>query len=257
MVYIGGGRALTRTVFGHKFYVDARDASLAPHILLDGAWEPWITKVFRETVRPGMRVVDVGANMGWYAVQAADLVGAEGSVISFEANPPLASLVRRNLAVNGFSERATVVAKAVYKETTSLQFGVYRDHLGGGSIYATEGAAENLDDHVTEITVPATSLDAYFAPGTRVDVIRMDAEGAEPFILQGARRVIEENPGIAIFFEFSAPMIASACGSLAVFQGDLAALGFGISRITAEGTLEPCTVEDLPRLAHCDLLLRR
>lgn len=63
-VYLGNSRAITRTIYGHKIYVDTRDHSLTPHLLVDGNWEDWITKVFRSVVRDGMKVVDVGANIG-------------------------------------------------------------------------------------------------------------------------------------------------------------------------------------------------
>ncbi len=79
-VYLGENLALTRVLDRFKMYVDARDISLAPHLLLDGYWELWNTKVFRQLLRPGMHVVDVGANVGYYTLLAAAGVGPRGRV---------------------------------------------------------------------------------------------------------------------------------------------------------------------------------
>lgn len=72
IAYLGNNKALTKTVFGHKIVVDTRDMSLAPHILLDGEWEAWIVRVFLTFVKPGMNVIDVGSNVGFYSLLAAE-----------------------------------------------------------------------------------------------------------------------------------------------------------------------------------------
>ena len=56
--------------------VDTRDYSIAPHLLLDGFWKLSETEVFRNALRPGMTVVDVGASFGYFTLIAADAVGA-------------------------------------------------------------------------------------------------------------------------------------------------------------------------------------
>ena len=116
-VYVGDNLALTRTIYDHKIYVDTRDLALAPHILLDGYWEQWITNVFLSVVQPGMRVIEIGANMGWYSLLAAANIGPAGKLLSFEANPRMAEILRRNISINGFLDRAQVVNKAVSRQT--------------------------------------------------------------------------------------------------------------------------------------------
>jgi hypothetical protein len=92
MIYLGDYTALTRTIYGHKMYVDTRDVSLAPHLLLDGYWEQWITNIFRELVKPGMTVVDVGANFGYYSVLAASLVRPDTYTHSRPTRPSIGCL---------------------------------------------------------------------------------------------------------------------------------------------------------------------
>ncbi len=111
---MGDSRALTRTIYGHKMYVKTTDLSLAPHILLDGFWENWITKVFIREVQPGMVVCDIGANIGYYSLLAAASVGERGHLHCFEANPDVCEILFQNLDINGFLSRTTVVNKAVF-----------------------------------------------------------------------------------------------------------------------------------------------
>ena len=135
-VYLGNNRALTKTIYGHKMYVDTRDRSLTPHILLDGYWEKWITNVFLHLVKPGMSVVEVGANVGFYSLLAAQHIGDAGRLVCFEANNELCDIVFENLMINGFLSRSSVVNKAVYSENTTLTFNIYEKHLGSSSLWA-------------------------------------------------------------------------------------------------------------------------
>lgn len=65
-VYIGDGRVLTKNAYGQKMILPSFDISLTPHILMDGYWEKWITNVFIDHIKPGMTVLDVGSNVGYY-----------------------------------------------------------------------------------------------------------------------------------------------------------------------------------------------
>ena len=87
--YVGQNLVLTKTIWGHKMYVSSHDLSLSPHLIIDGYWEEWITKQFRKICKPDMTVLDVGSNLGYYSLHAAELVGSSGRVHSFEANPNL------------------------------------------------------------------------------------------------------------------------------------------------------------------------
>ncbi|WP_052699236.1 FkbM family methyltransferase [Hyphomicrobium sp. 99] len=256
-VYLGQNVALTKTIYGHKIYVDTRDYSLTPHLLLDGYWEQWITNVFRALVRPGMKVIDIGANVGWYSLLAADLIGQSGRLVSFEANPELSAITHRNLMVNGFLERSTVVPCAVYSECKAIDFKIYNHYMGSSSIFATSDTAAEFNDSIRELAVNAITLDSYFPAGTKIDFIKIDAEGAEPFILKGATRLLSENPNIQIMMEFAPSILAGAYGSIEKFYDELKAYGFTIFRIEHDSTLAQVTFEELSATRHCDVVLKR
>jgi len=256
-VYLGDFRALTRTVYGHKMYVDTRDLSLSPHLLLDGTWEPWITKVFIDVIQSGMNVVDIGANIGYYSLLAARAIGPKGALWSFEANPHMADILFANLEINGYLDRAHVINKAVFREATTLEFHVYDKHLGSSSLFHAEGTAAEFRDKTKTITVDSICLDDFFAAGTKIDLIKIDTEGAEPYIFEGARRIIHENPHIKIVMEFAPSILAGSHGPARTFYNNLSAQGFEIYRIEEDSTLKRASYEYLEAVGHSDIVLQR
>ena len=255
-IYLGQNVALTKTIYGHKIYVDTRDCSLTPHLLLDGYWEQWITNVFRTLVRPGMKVIDVGANVGWYSLLAADLIGPSGRLVSFEANPELSELTYRNLMVNGFMDRSTIVPSAVFSECKQIDFKICNRNIGSSGIFVTPESAAAFNDSVRVLSVNAVTLDSYFPAGTKIDFIKIDAEGAEPFVLKGATRLLRENPHIQVMMEFAPAMITGAYGSIEKFYDELKAYGFTIFRIEHDSSLAQASFEELSATSHCDVILK-
>ncbi|GAI28794.1 unnamed protein product [marine sediment metagenome] len=72
---------------GNKMYVNTDDRGFAPILLVDGVWEKYKTEVFKQMVKEGMVVVDIGANIGYYTLIGAELVGESGIVYAFEPEP--------------------------------------------------------------------------------------------------------------------------------------------------------------------------
>src|SRR5439155_26390264 len=77
-----------------------------------GYWEMWLTMFFIQHLRPGMTVIDVGANFGCYSVLFGALVEANGHVYAMEPNPAVAAKLRRSIDLNGFTPRTTIVEAA-------------------------------------------------------------------------------------------------------------------------------------------------
>lgn len=256
-VYLGDNRVLSKTVFGHKMFLDSRDLSLTPHIIMDGFWERWITNAFVDLIEKDSHVVDIGANVGYYSLLAASKLTGEGKITSFEANPGIAELLFDNIHINGFGHKCQVVQKAVYSENGKLNFKVFGKFLGSSSIYATDETAKNFNDSLNNISVESVTLDSFFPAGEKIDLIKMDAEGAEPYILRGAVRVLKENPNLKIIMEFSPSIIAVAYESVELFFNDLQSLGFKMYLIDYDSSLKRISKELAHTLRHCDVLLKR
>ncbi len=257
-VYVGNHRVLLRTVFGHKMFVDSRDLSLTPHLILDGYWELWITRVFQQLVKPGMRVVEVGANVGYYTLLACQHIGAKGSLLALDANPSMAKIVTDNLNINGYAGFAKVMCKAAYSEATTLSFDVFTDHIASSTLFMDQAAATSLGDTFQSVQVEAVRIDDLIAPGERVDFIKIDAEGAELHVLQGAHRVLHENADIKLVVEHSPSILAHVhAGSPSVVFDYVTSLGFQVFRIDPESRLIPSSFEELAAVGHCDVVLSR
>jgi FkbM family methyltransferase len=248
MIFLGDNTALTRTIYNHKMYVDTRDISLAPHILLDGYWEMWITKIFISLIQPGMTVVDIGANIGYYSLIAGSHVGGTGKVISFEANPKVFRLLAKSMEVNGFYSCSELVNKGVMDKAGELTFNSLRDHHGSSGFFVHESVAEQFRDQIEKINVPCLSLDDFFrGRDGRVDVMKIDAEGAENAIIAGAPETLARNPQIKILMEYTAqnrPAFDSLTG-----------LGFKAWNIQHDSSLQPVTAADLDKKTDLEMFL--
>lgn len=255
-VYLGNNIALTKTIYSHKLYVDTRDLSLTPHLILDGYWESWISNFFLNIVKPGMRVVDVGANVGYYSLLAASQIGTDGFVYSFEANPQIYSLLRRNLEINGFSSTSKCINKAVTNLVGTVDFKVLKEYFGSSYINHLP-RQEELEYESEIIEIKSTSLDSELGSNKLVDLLKIDAEGAEPLIIEGAADLLKTNQNIKIILEFDLNNFKDndkAYQYLKLLQD----FGFKLHSITEDSQIKPIqNHEIIEQPKHYELFLFR
>ncbi|NWG32603.1 MAG: FkbM family methyltransferase [Rhodocyclaceae bacterium] len=259
MVYLGNNKALTRTIFGQKMYVDTRDLSLAPHILLDGYWEMWITKFFKRIICEGMIVVEVGANIGYYTLLIASQIGSRGRLYAFEANPEVFDILFCNINVNGFMDRTILVNKAAVDKSQKLKFHKCKRFHGSSSIIElNEEFLKRYRDEIETIEVDTVSLDEYFIDkDMKVDIIKMDAEGAEALIFKGMRNLLEKNLTVKIICEFAPRMIIATGIQPRQFLEEITDYGFKLRFINTDSNAVDITIDELMEIPHCDLYLSR
>jgi FkbM family methyltransferase len=259
-VYLGHDRVLTQTVYGHSMFLHARDVSLTPSLLMTGRWEREGTNAIIQFLKPDMHVVEVGANVGYFSVIMADLVGAQGSVTSFEANPVLCEIANRNLQINGqyYGTSHRVHAYAVTDFLGKAELSTPKAHLGSASLYNIKPYSEDIKDENDTLIVTTTTLDDFIPKGQRVDFLKIDAEGSEPNILLGARRVLSENPAIRLMIEYSPAFLKDRYNPISDFLAELSELGFKPFEITRRGQLKKFTLEMADALQDSkDLILMR
>jgi FkbM family methyltransferase len=232
-VYVGNDRVLVRAANRFKYYVDATDIGITPHLITDGVWEESVERVLTAKVGRGMHVFEVGANVGYFTVLLAHLVGESGSVTAFEAEDRLAQFARDNIEINGFHRRARVVEVAVTDRIGEATFYTRDRHRGGGSLIdGLEQVPWNPSDTKRAVTVPTTTLDAYIAAnGVQPDVVKIDAEGAESLILRGAEALLASGRALSMNVEFSPDFVRAAGDDPAAFLTRLTDHGFAIARI--------------------------
>lgn len=250
--YVGGGVILARLSNGLLIYLDGADVSLTPSILVAGEWEPWVTRAFGPAVHSGAHVVDIGANCGYYALLAAERTGPSGRVVAIEANPRLAGLMARTFAVNGCTGWTKVVTAAVLDREGEVELGVPGDYLGSASILMRPEATND----VRSFKARAAPLSHMLDGNLRVDVLKIDAEGAEPLIWRGAQDVLAYNRDIVVFVEFAPPMISQTCPP-AQMLAEIRANGFAVEELTPEGIVQHADDSALLTKDWAELRLRR
>jgi len=146
--------------------------------VLTGRYEPQHSRVFAERVSPGDVVVDVGAHAGYYTLLAASLAGPGGGVWAFEPDPRNCSCLRRQVSVNRLAN--VVVEEAAVADRVARQAFRYGSGSGTGFLGA-DG----------DITVRTVTLDSVLVGRVRPSLIKIDAEGAEARVLDGAREILD------------------------------------------------------------------
>jgi len=201
-VYLGDHTALLTTQWGGMLFVDTRDALVAPSLLLHGLWEEDVTNWLSATLRPGDVFVDIGANVGYFSLLAARLVGPTGGVVAVEAHPRMAELLRRNVIANRVG--ATTWHRAAWSHPELLTFHMRANFASNSSTGSLDPASlDELGDTEELVEVPAVPVDDLLEGMHRVDVIKIDVEGAENRVMQGLVRTLEANPAVTVMFEWS------------------------------------------------------
>lgn len=233
--------------------VPADEWRMAAYHAFRGPMEPGVTKFFSRVVKPGAVIVDIGANVGVYTLLAARLLGGRGKIHSFEPAPRTYRILKNNVQVNGFLEWGMVRLHqlAVTDRTGTARLSIFEGDCGHNTLFRDEHAS-------AEIEVRTTSLDEALAAEERVDLIKMDAEGAEPLILRGMGMILQRNPSIRIILEFAPVHLRRAGIHPMTFLDDIASLGFSVRRIHEEnGELLPVTPHELNEAFSLNLFLER
>jgi FkbM family methyltransferase len=168
-------------------------------VIRDGRYERGTTEVFASLLAPGMTVLDVGANVGAYALVAADRVGERGGVHCFEPGADAAACLRRNVALNGFDN---VVVNEVAASDAPGEAVLYIDT---DAPVENSIVASNAGCAAPTVRVPTVTLDGYVAERglARVDLIKMDIEGAETLGLRGAAGLLAADDAPLLLLELN------------------------------------------------------
>lgn len=160
-----------------------------------GFYELEVTRRIVALAKQGGLFVDVGANYGYYSCLWA-ATNSENRVIAFEASPRNISPLRENIINNHIQSRVDIYDIALGKEIGNLPFSFMSDEqTGWGGL--------SLKDEINTINVPVVTLDKFWAETSnpRINVLKIDTEGADTWVLEGASQLLKEKRIKHIFFE--------------------------------------------------------
>ncbi len=196
------GKRVLRKMTGNELTINASGLTLSGPVeawdvlsqLGSGAFEPYEAQLFDAILRRGMRVIDLGANIGYYTFLAARSIGPTGHVYAFEPDPRTAPYLRRNVARNAARNVSVIEAaasdrsgEAVFRQSGKASHSGLHHTMSERAPIAVSVVTSRVDDHVQG----------------DVDVVKMDIEGEEPAALRGMARILSSSPALRLFIEFS------------------------------------------------------
>lgn len=146
----------------------------------------------KETLKPSMIVLDIGANIGFYTEIISKLVGPNGKVHAFEPDSLNFQRLQAKLVA---CNNVDLVQKAVSINSENLK--IYTS-----KVLNVDHRTYEVEDYDEVIEIPATSIDDYLGDNKQVDFIKMDIQGAEYYALKGMKSTILSNPNVIILMEF-------------------------------------------------------
>jgi len=184
-----------------EIFVRPNDLFIGRAIEQTRDYEPYVAQEVHRLLRPGDTFIDVGANVGFFTLLAATLVGPQGNVIAFEPNPENCNLLLRSLAQNELRNvrlHQNAVAEA------AQQFAFSSGGADSNARLMRPEELHGLQEHYAH--VEAVTLDEALKDESRVDLIKIDIEGAEPRAWQGMQAVLRNHRPV-IISEYSPDLI--------------------------------------------------
>lgn len=226
-------RFMTRIFFPNPFPTGSWQIHWRPNVwgivreLAAGVYEPYTRTLFADNIHPDMTIIDAGANFGLYTLLAASKVGSKGSIYSFEPNPTVFPLLKKNIITNGYANFVHAEPLAITNRCGTAELSVGRFSSVGGHI-ASQSIGQSGDNDLDRFQVQTTTLDQFFQERgwPRVDVVKMDIEGHEQYALEGMTELNSRNPQLQLFLEIGTELLLRAGTSPEAFMATLKGLGF-------------------------------
>ncbi|MDZ8051111.1 MAG: FkbM family methyltransferase [Aulosira sp. ZfuVER01] len=195
----------------------------------------------QHSLQPGDIVFDIGANGGIYTVIAAKKVGANGHVYAFEPGYRELDLLRHNIAINNLNN-VTIIERAVSNKKGISQFAI-SDDGALNSLAETKHPYQSIKEW---LNVEVTTIDDIVKELNlkKIDFIKIDVEGAEKLIFEGAKNLLNSENKLKILFESCDVTACAFDYSTKDFLFDLSKSGLFVYYINADGSILPVTNYD-------------
>jgi FkbM family methyltransferase len=220
------------SIYGARMELDLSDY-IQRNVFI-GSYEVEETNWVRGLLHAGMTFVDVGANVGYFSALAARLVGTSGRVIAFEPNP------------SAYGQLRSWIEAASFPQVQCFQIAM-SSAPGDLTLYTPPESEHNNTANVcgpwardwSSISVPADTLDSFLEHSTieRVDLLKIDVDGHEPDVFQGAANSILSGKIRAIFAEFQPSALERGGSSPEILAQWLNDRGFDLSKSTPTNRL--------------------
>jgi len=236
-------KRIIKQMDGFRMYLNPSDSGVSREILGSGGYEEFELSLFRASLKPGMVLMDVGANIGYYSLSAASQTQDQATIYAFEPEPGVLASLRDNIALNSFKS-IKPFDRALADKRGVLRLNVDQANMGKHSLVQADGGNSR------QIEIQTLTMDEFVREQgiSRVDLIKIDVEGAEGMVLAGARETIAKY-GPVIFMEYTPDWLKRAGTDTERLFADFTALGYHIDLIeTRERCCKRVDYAELERL---------
>ena len=245
----GQDEVLVKTQVGYILCA-ASDHALLSCLLDTGELERGTRVLIQKYLRPGDVYVDVGANVGMHTLAAARAMQGDGKIIAFEPFQPTMRMLEKSIWMNGFSS-ITEIHQAAVSNIIGRQKLFIGATSGHHSLFELESSPNNSKDPVE---VPLVRLDGTITSGQRVDLIKIDVEGAELEVIEGGASLIKVNPDIALIVEFGPSHLRRNGHTPTQWFNAFSQLGLKYRVINNEsGELEKSSLDELEKVESVNI----
>ncbi len=254
--YMGNLTGLVTLSNGVNLYVDTRDGVIAPYLIVFGEWETRKLKLVESFLTKDSKVIEVGANVGYYTFNIARQLHRKkgnGEVWSFEANPRLASLLKKSSIIN--KGKVNIFNELVYDNVgDEMSFSYFESNVGMGRVHS--GFENSNMDPVHTLTMKTNTLDNVLGKDFKADLVRMDAEGSEFKILRGASYILNNSNDVVVFMEWNLPALSKNSDVSKELDYYLSK-GYNFYDITKKGLTKIHSKQDLMNIEFSDIVMTR
>lgn len=167
-----------------------QDKHVSRRIREEGIWEPYETSLVLSLLQPGDVFVDVGANIGYFSVLAASVIGECGKVFAFEPDPDNFRLLQANAALNGLQERISAAEAGLAETAADGRLFLSEDNLGDHQIFGA-GPERN------SVPISLVNGSQYLGPRLqRLDLLKVDTQGSEYQVMAGLLPLLQSLPNV-------------------------------------------------------------
>jgi FkbM family methyltransferase len=225
-----GRPQLIEMVEGFRLYARPNDWPVGAHITQHRTYEPHVTRELLPLLKPGVIMLDIGANLGYFTLLAASRIGPTGKVIAFEPNPDNCNSIHLSLYANHL-KNVVVYPFAVSDKEALLAIETHNSNSG---VFETNANA-------SEVLVQAVSLDHFLPPEERIDIIKIDIEGSEGRAWRGMEALIRRCRPV-VFTEFFPELLRRHSGMEAEsYLNNISAMGYHLYILSGKGRKTPAS----------------
>lgn len=244
--------SIQEDLIGMSLYAYKWDV-IGRNIYKTGTYDPFLSKWLIERFNgSGGNFIDIGANLGYFTCLLGRLAGPTGRVVSVEPEPNNLALLQENVANNSLAEIVKIFPVAVGSEDGSATLNLYKNSNRGRHSIVGKGFGNQIEVPVRKLD---SLIDQVFQPHETIDFFKIDVEGYEPYVIQGAPKTLSRVQSMVM--EYAPYILKHAGADLPEFLSTLGKHFSKIHRIEETSLVKTDVEEILRQESAIDLLFER